>query len=447
LQIMVDGHDLKSLQLNWWRSQIALVSQEPALFNDTIYGNIAMAKPGATREEVIAAAIAANADSFISRMPDGYNTNVGDKGTQMSGGQRQRIAIARAILRNPKVLLLDEATSALDNQSEKLVQESLDTLMAGRTTIIVAHRLSTVMNADIIAVVRKGQVVDQGTHAELLKRGGFYASLVAKQSLVAEDTEQTEEDVPVTKQAKPTLRQSVLTRMSVRLSVIPQDIMNKLKRAPETESAEEGLPFKRLVNLNKPEWKQGIVGMLSSAALGLQMPAFALALAGIVGVFFEPTPEAIRDGGQKWACIYVAIGVGCWIFGMLQGWSFGVMGQNLAVRIKVLFLKSTLRQNIGWHDEPENATGKLMTRLSSDTMSIRGAVGDQVGVVVQNVSTVIAAFVIAFTSSWSLTLVVGSLLPLMSGAQFVQTLMLTGQFTKVSSSSTDASMTFGNSLT
>ena len=148
-------------------------------------------------------------------------------------------------------------------------------------------------------------------------------------------------------------------------------------------------------------------------------------------IFFKPTEDEIRGGGQKWALIYVAIGIGCWVFGMLQGWSFGIMGQNLAVRIKVLFLRACLRQEMGWHDMPENATGKLMTRLASDTMSIRGAVGDQIGVVVQNLSTVIAAFVIAFTSSWDLTLVVASLLPIMAGAQFVQTLMLTGQFTKV----------------
>lgn len=431
-KLYVDGHDLSTLQLDWWRSQIALVSQEPTLFNDTIFNNIALARPGATMEEVVAASTAANAHIFISRMPDGYNTNVGQQGTQLSGGQRQRIAIARAILRNPKILLLDEATSALDNQSEKLVQESLNSLMSGRTTIIVAHRLSTVINADSIAVVRHGEVIDQGTHHALVNKGGFYAALVAKQTMETEEPEQAVEEVPLVKKSLKKMRDSVLTRASVRLSVIPQDILKKLKRVSDDslEGSDKTVSFSRLVNLNKPEWKYGWIGLLSSALLGLQMPAFALALAGIVGVFFKPTADEIRDGGQKWACIYVGIGVGCWVFGMLQGWAFGIMGQNLALRIKVLFLKSVLQQDISWHDMSDNSTGKVMSRLTTDTMAIRGAVGDQVGIIVQNLSTVIAAFIIGFTSSWRLTLIVTALLPLMSGAQFVQTLMLTGQFNK-----------------
>jgi ATP-binding cassette subfamily B (MDR/TAP) protein 1 len=171
-QVLLDGRNLKSLQVAWLRSQVALVNQEPTLFNTTIYENIANSRPDASQEEVIAAATAANAHGFISKLPQGYNTTVGDKGGQLSGGQRQRIAIARAILRNPKVLLLDEATSALDAQSERAVQEALSALMLDRTTIVVAHRLSTIVAADDIAVVCGGKVVEQGSHSDLMHLPG-----------------------------------------------------------------------------------------------------------------------------------------------------------------------------------------------------------------------------------------------------------------------------------
>ncbi|KAJ0392417.1 hypothetical protein P43SY_000315 [Pythium insidiosum] len=182
--VTLDGTDLRKLSLPWLRQRISLVSQEPVLFAGTIAENIAMGKPGATREEVMEAAKKANAFDFISNFPNGFDTDVGDRGAQVSGGQKQRIAIARAILRDPEVLLLDEATSALDNESERVVQESLDRLLAlkKRTTIIVAHRLSTIRNADLIAVTKDGAIVEQGTHDQLMALpNGVYKALVARQ--------------------------------------------------------------------------------------------------------------------------------------------------------------------------------------------------------------------------------------------------------------------------
>ncbi|RLN27395.1 hypothetical protein BBJ28_00025364, partial [Nothophytophthora sp. Chile5] len=183
--VTLDGNDLTELNLPWLRERISLVSQEPVLFAGTIAENIELGKPGATREEVMEAAKKANAFDFIANFPDGFDTDVGDRGAQVSGGQKQRIAIARAILRDPEVLLLDEATSALDNESERVVQASLDHLLAlkQRTTIIVAHRLSTIRNADLIAVTHDGAIVEQGTHDELLQRpNGIYKGLVARQA-------------------------------------------------------------------------------------------------------------------------------------------------------------------------------------------------------------------------------------------------------------------------
>lgn len=177
------GKDIRKVKLKSLRKHIGLVQQEPALFATTIYDNILYGKDGATEAEVVDAAKLANAHSFISALPEGYRTRVGERGVQLSGGQRQRIAIARAIVKDPAILLLDEATSALDSESERIVQEALDRVMVGRTTVIVAHRLSTITGADKIAVIKNGVVAEEGRHGRLLRLpGGAYASLVALQS-------------------------------------------------------------------------------------------------------------------------------------------------------------------------------------------------------------------------------------------------------------------------
>jgi ATP-binding cassette subfamily B (MDR/TAP) protein 1 len=178
--ILLDRMEIGSLKISWLRDQMGLVSQEPVLFSGTIRDNITYGKQEeVTEEEITVAARAANAHDFISSMPQGYNTTVGERGTQLSGGQKQRIAIARAILKDPRILLLDEATSALDAESERIVQDALDRVMVGRTTIIVAHRLSTIQGADMIAVLKGGVIVEKGKHEKLMGvTGGVYASLV-----------------------------------------------------------------------------------------------------------------------------------------------------------------------------------------------------------------------------------------------------------------------------
>ena len=181
-EILIDGVNVKHIKQESLRSRMSIVSQDTVLFNDTIEGNILMGKPSATREEVIEAAKIANAHSFIMETPEGYDTNIGDRGNKLSGGQRQRLSIARAVLKNPEILILDEATSALDTESEKLVQDALTKLLVGRTSIVIAHRLSTIYNADRIYVIDQGRVAEEGTHKELLEKGGIYANLIEMQS-------------------------------------------------------------------------------------------------------------------------------------------------------------------------------------------------------------------------------------------------------------------------
>lgn len=181
--ILIDGVSIRDYTQESLRSRMSLVSQDTILFNDTIEGNISLGKADATHEEIVEAARIANADSFIREMPEGYATNIGDRGSKLSGGQRQRLSIARAILKNPEFLILDEATSALDTESEKLVQDALNTVLKGRTSVVIAHRLSTVHNADKIIVIEQGRIAEQGTHTELMARHGIYSKLIEMQSL------------------------------------------------------------------------------------------------------------------------------------------------------------------------------------------------------------------------------------------------------------------------
>ncbi len=193
-RILLDGKDLRDLQLTSLRKQIGMVMQESFLFAGTLRDNIKYGRPNATDNEVVQAAIAANAHDFVTEFPDGYETRVGERGTRLSGGQRQRISIARALLRNPRILILDEATSALDSESEAAIQEALEYLMQGRTTFTIAHRLSTVMNANEIIVLDYGKVVERGTHAELANAGGIYEMLCDVQFRQAVEKMEEHED-------------------------------------------------------------------------------------------------------------------------------------------------------------------------------------------------------------------------------------------------------------
>jgi subfamily B ATP-binding cassette protein MsbA len=181
-EILVDDQNIKNLKLDEYRKLLGMVTQESVLFNDSVYNNILMGKPDANREEVIAAAKIANADTFISQLPNGYDTNIGDDGGKLSGGQKQRVSIARAVLKNPPIMILDEATSALDTESERFVQDALEKMMENRTSLVIAHRLSTIQKADWIVVMERGIIVEQGSHSELYHKNGTYRKLVDLQN-------------------------------------------------------------------------------------------------------------------------------------------------------------------------------------------------------------------------------------------------------------------------
>ena len=181
-EILIDGHNIKNLKLTDYRQLLGMVTQESVLFNDTVYNNILMGNPDATEDEVIEAAKIANAHEFIIQLQNGYHTNIGDDGNKLSGGQKQRVSIARAVLKNPPIMILDEATSALDTESERYVQDALEKMMENRTSLIIAHRLSTIQKADHIVVMEKGDIIEQGSHQELMERNGTYRKLVELQN-------------------------------------------------------------------------------------------------------------------------------------------------------------------------------------------------------------------------------------------------------------------------
>jgi ATP-binding cassette subfamily B (MDR/TAP) protein 1 len=467
--VLLDGHDLKTLQLRWLRSLMGLVSQEPALFASSIRDNIMYGKPGSTQDEIEAAAKAANAHRFIITLPMGYDTLCGEKGTQLSGGQKQRIAIARAILRNPKILLLDEATSALDTESEKLVQEALDNVKVGRTTVVVAHRLSTIINADAIAVVQQGSIVELGTHDELIKDTvGAYATLIATQQAAMDQGDQQKggKEEAVEEEAGG-LWDSIAAQRRASLDMYKSSTASGDVIAEDAEDLEKGsgkkkekgnksVGYWRLAGYNKPEWPYFIVGAFSSACLGMTMPGFALALSSIIAVFYAPVSNpdcagaaasgCVLSGGAKWALIFMGIGLGCILFGILQGYCFGVMGQKLARRLRVILLKCVLTQDISFFDKKENSSGAIVGRLASDTVFVRGAVGDQVGVLLQNIVTMVGALTIAFIASWSMCLVVLATLPILAFANVFQTKFMIGFSSDADTLYNDANQTAAEAM-
>nr|KAF6417727.1 ATP binding cassette subfamily B member 5 [Rousettus aegyptiacus] len=273
--ITVDGNDIRTLNVQHYREHIGVVSQEPVLFGTTINNNIKYGREGVTNEEIEKAAKEANAYDFIMEFPNKCNTLVGEKGAQMSGGQKQRIAIARALVRNPKILILDEATSALDMESESVVQAALEKASKGRTTIVVAHRLSTIRSADLIVTMKDGVVVEKGTHAELMAKQGLYYSLAMSQDIKKTD-EQMESMAYSTE--KNTSSVPLCSMNSIKSDFIDnseESIQNKETSLPEVS-------LLKIFKLNKSEWPFVVLGTLASVLNGTIHPIFSIIFAKII---------------------------------------------------------------------------------------------------------------------------------------------------------------------
>uniref|UniRef100_A0AAR2JLM5 ATP-binding cassette sub-family B member 5 n=1 Tax=Pygocentrus nattereri TaxID=42514 RepID=A0AAR2JLM5_PYGNA len=429
-EVTLDGRDIRSLNVRWLRENMGIVSQEPVLFGTTIAENIRYGREDATEEDIEQAVREANAYEFISKLPDKLNTMVGERGAQLSGGQKQRIAIARALIKNPKILLLDEATSALDTQSESVVQAALDKARAGRTTIVIAHRLSTIRSADVIAGFKDGQVVEQGTHRELMNKKGVYYSLVMQQvfwQLSYKNSDNCDDLTVVTTE------HAAFSRNSLRRSISLQRRSSKNSKRKKSESEEEkapGIPFRKILALNKPEWPYLLVGTLASFLGGAVYPCVAILFAKIIGVFAESDPGVKRQKTLMFSLLFLLIGAVAFLTFFFQGYMFGKSGEILTMRLRSQAFKAILRQEIGWFDDHNNAVGVLTTKLATDASLVKGAAGSRLGLTTNAVCALIIAMIIAFIHCWQLTLLILACMPVLSGANFIQMRATAGHTSK-----------------
>ncbi|RYQ89509.1 hypothetical protein Ahy_B09g096111 isoform A [Arachis hypogaea] len=434
-EVLIDGINLKEFQLRWIRGKIGLVSQEPVLFASSIRENIAYGKEGATTEEIKASTELANAAKFIDKLPQGLDTMVGEHGVQLSGGQKQRIAIARAILKDPRILLLDEATSALDAESERVVQEALDRIMVNRTTVVVAHRLSTVRNAEMIAVIHRGKMVEQGTHLELLKDPeGAYSQLVRLQQ-VNKESKESAESFRQSSQRK-SLQRSISrgssignsSRHSFNVSFgLPTGVNAPDPDHERFEAKEEvpEVPLLRLATLNKPEIPVLLIGCLAAVGNGVIFPIFGVLLSSVIKTFYEPFHEMRKDS-RFWSLMFVVLGLASFFMIPARAYFFSVAGSKLIQRIRLMCFEKVVNMEVGWFDEPDNSSGTIGARLSADAASVRALVGDALGLLVNNIACALAGLIIAFVASWQLALIVLVLLPLVGINGYVSVKFMKG---------------------
>ncbi|XP_063698920.1 multidrug resistance protein homolog 49-like isoform X2 [Culicoides brevitarsis] len=435
--VEVDGIPLKTINVSHLRSFIGVVGQEPVLFDTTILENIRYGFPEATREQVEKAAKIATCHKFISKFPDGYETKVGQNGAQLSGGQKQRIAIARAIIKNPSILLLDEATSALDPTSEREVQNALEKASEGRTTIVISHRLSTIVNADKIVVIDKGVVVEEGKHSELMEIKGIYHNLVLATS--NKKQEETDEE----KNDDFSAQNDFKSLTSLDLSQKSLDYRHANSNEEEDYSSDvkddsHKVPLRRLLGLNAPEWPFLLLGSVSAVIVGASFPIFAVLFGGIYGLLGGTDDIAIQEGTNFYSIMFIVLGIVTGIATFLQSYAFNVAGARLTKRLRFLSFEAMINQSVAWYDEPTNTVGELSSRLSSDCAQVEGALGTRMGYIFQCVSIIIIGVALAFYYSWKLTLVSIVALPITLAVVFIESKLMTSSEIKEKKSTEQA---------
>uniref|UniRef100_A0A1A9UJ85 Uncharacterized protein n=1 Tax=Glossina austeni TaxID=7395 RepID=A0A1A9UJ85_GLOAU len=430
--VLLDELDIRKYNIQWLRSQMAVVGQEPVLFSGTIAENISHGKHDATQKEIEAAAKAAGVHEFISNLPESYKTIIGERGSQLSGGQKQRIAIARALIQNPKILLLDEATSALDYESEKLIQEALDFASKGRTTIVVSHRLSAIRGADKIVFINDGKVVEEGSHDDLMTLEGAYYRMVVATQLNMHDLKShqvCEEGNCI----------DLGNNLSAYEKTFETNLINfdkNYKNSRQSEAAEAKLKgrlthaskmlserkpnflvtFSRTLKIAKPEWCFLTLGAFCAIGFGFTYPAFSVAFGEFYAALADVDEEMALDRTAMLSFSCLGLGLITGLAGFLQTYLFNYSGVWLTTRMRSLTFKAMMRQEMAWYDEETNSVGSLSARLSGDAAGVQGAIGFPLSGLLQAFSNFVVGLTLSFYYSWKLALLCLSTCPIIVGS-------------------------------
>uniref|UniRef100_A0A1B0DJM3 Uncharacterized protein n=1 Tax=Phlebotomus papatasi TaxID=29031 RepID=A0A1B0DJM3_PHLPP len=393
-EILLDGTDIKEINTAYLRSQISVVHQEPVLFSGTIAENIRFGNPQATQKEIEKAAKIANCNDFIEKLPKGYDTIVGENGAQLSGGQKQRIAIARAVIKNPKILLLDEATSAMDTQSERIIQKSLGNAMKGRTTLIISHRLSAIRNANQIVVVNQGEIVEKGTHEVLMNRKGIYYEFFI------ESQEDISQDLNGTSQKHYQSEEFINT-------VKPNDVSVR-----QVQRQEEKKVKQRILKVLFKDWKLLIGGCFTSVLIGSLIPLGGVILAEYLKAFETVNIDDIYNIATYCTVEYIALAVTIGCAALIQTYVFGKVAVRLSSLLRIRWFETAIRQELVWYDEQGNNAGALTARLSSDCDKVQRATGIQLSLILQMTSSAIVSIIIGLLMNWKLALLCSMIFPI-----------------------------------
>ncbi|CAF4340576.1 unnamed protein product [Rotaria socialis] len=390
--IKIRDQSIADCNLKQLRKKIGVVSQEPILFATTIYENIRFGRENATRVEIVDAAQQANAHDFIMQLPNKYETIVGERGVQLSGGEKQRVALARALVKQPVIVVLDEATSALDNKNEKIVQEALDRTCKGRTTIVIAHRLAAVKNAHRIYVLDKGSVIEQGTHETLMAQEGSHYRELMRVQHTEDDIDETSDPTHMDEDAKQPLERS---RYYSYYEIDDKDQMTTSRRPV----------FIRLLSMNRPEWVIILVGCLACLFGGLCQLVQVFLLTDSLNAFGECTYQKRTHTINKYSLLLILTGIFNLIFRFIQYTALATSGSKLTERICAKAFTHFLSQEMAFFDRPENSSGAICNRLSSDALAVQHMAGTRLGIICESLATFGIGIFVGYFYSWELTTV------------------------------------------
>ena len=443
-EVYLDGHEVRKLNLKWLRQQISLVSQEPTLFGTTVFGNIAHGLIGTEHESAIKedkvklvekAARMANAHDFVTGLPEGYETNVGERGFLLSGGQKQRIAIARAMVSDPKILLLDEATSALDTKSEGVVQAALDVAAQGRTTIVIAHRLSTIKTADNIVVMQRGRIVEQGSHDELLEKKGAYYNLVEAQRISAKNEEKKAEEAAWSEESeeeelmKSSSHEKLQSRQQLERTQTGKSVSSAALEGGNMGSERKyGLwtLIKVVGSFNRKEVHYMLIGLFFSIIAGGGNPTQAVFFGQSIAALSLPPNMygKLKSQASFWSLMYLMLALTQFLAYSLQGIAFAYCSERLVHRARDQAFRTILRQDIAFFDKEENSAGALTSFLSTETTHLSGMSGVTLGTLLVVSTTLVAAIALSCALNYRLALVCTATIPILLACGFLRFWML-----------------------